>query len=116
MVATSDCPSPLRVRACFVALAIAEHSPTSGKHVLLVADSVTRLAMAQRDIGLSAGEPPSQKATPPVFRFCPGSSSAPGTSGIMGFFTVLVEGDDMNEPIATRCAEFWTATLCSPAP
>ena len=104
LISTSDESPVLRVRAGFVATAVAEYFRDLGNDVLLMMDSTTRMAMAQRQIGLSAGEPPTTKGYPPsVFGMLPRlleRSGRTSAGSITGLYTVLVEGDDINEPIS----------------
>jgi len=104
IVATSEQPSLVKIKAAFVATAIAEYFRDCSQDVLFMLDSVTRIAMAQREVGLAIGEPPSTRGyTPSVFTLMPRLLERTGTSDtgtITGLYTVLVEGDDFNEPVS----------------
>ncbi len=104
VIATSDQPALVRVKSIFTATAVAEYFRDHGKNVLLMVDSLTRFALAQREVGLAIGEPPATRGfTPSVFALFPKILERAGNSdkgSITGIYTVLVEGDDINEPVS----------------
>ncbi len=115
VVATSDHLPLIRMRGAFIATAIAEFFRDQGRHVNLMMDSVTRFAMAQREIGLALGEPPDDQRLYTVCVYAVAQImresrhfGQPGHD--YRLYTVLVEGDDTNEPIADACAPYWMAT------